>query len=169
CDNDINPPTQRVSDSDCRQVCSANHGQYCGNLNRIAVYRFAAPGTPSGPQPCIATDVANFTLLAKYKNTPASGPAAVPLKVVVAELVPNVVWGVLSACPTCCTEWPYFQLKNSIVFPRAPLNPSLQASSTAPGDGETPNFVSSNPGFPGVQAYCTMVSCSTHPTHPNEF
>ncbi|KAF8164935.1 hypothetical protein B0H34DRAFT_786690 [Crassisporium funariophilum] len=39
CDNAINPPTQRVSDNNCRTVCSADHTQYCGNTNHIVVYR----------------------------------------------------------------------------------------------------------------------------------
>ncbi|KAF8061800.1 WSC domain-containing protein [Lyophyllum atratum] len=95
CDNAINPPTQRVSDNDCRMVCDANHAQYCGNLDRIAVYRLSAAGD-EGPQPCLSRDVANFTLVAAYKNPPGNGPTTVKLKVVVAELVPNVVWGVLS-------------------------------------------------------------------------
>jgi hypothetical protein len=28
--------------------------------------------------------------------------------------------------------------------------------SSAPGPGETPNFVASNPAFPGFQSYCAM-------------
>ncbi|KAG6916911.1 hypothetical protein DXG01_004744 [Tephrocybe rancida] len=96
CDNAIGASTQRVSDNDCRMVCTANHNEYCGNTNRIAVYHFASAGTSTGPQPCLSTNVANFTLLAAYKNPPVNGPSSVKLKVVLAELVPNIAWGVLS-------------------------------------------------------------------------
>ncbi|RDB19387.1 hypothetical protein Hypma_013560 [Hypsizygus marmoreus] len=160
CDNTINPPTQHVSDNDCRMVCSASHSQYCGNQNRIAVYRFTESGDPGGPKACLSTDVANFTLRAAYKNTPTNGPASVPLKIVLTELVPNIVWGVLSACSTCCSEWPYFSLQNSVFFPQSPSNPTLHASSIGPGDGESLSFVSSNPAFPGTQSYCTMEDTS---------
>lgn len=96
CDNVINPPTQRVSDSDCRMVCSADHTEYCGNQDRIAVYRASGTGGPQGPQTCISTNVANFTLVAAFKNPPTSGPATLPLKMVLVELVPNIVWSILS-------------------------------------------------------------------------
>ncbi|KAF9464508.1 WSC domain-containing protein [Collybia nuda] len=101
CDNVINPPTQRVSDSDCRMVCSADHTEYCGNQDRIAVYRSSGSGG-QGPQTCISTDVANFTLVAAFKNPPTSGPATVPLKMVLVELVPNIVWSILSVSISGC-------------------------------------------------------------------
>jgi hypothetical protein len=44
-----------------------------------------------------------------------------------------------------------------VIFPRAPNNPHLQSASIGPGDGESLSFVSSNPPFPGFQAYCTVV------------
>lgn len=40
--------------------------------------------------------MANFTLVAAFKNPPTSGPATLPLKMVLVELVPNIVWSILS-------------------------------------------------------------------------
>lgn len=77
-------------------VCSADHTEYCGNQDRIAVYRASGTGGPQGPQTCISTNVANFTLVAAFKNPPTSGPATLPLKMVLVELVPNIVWSILS-------------------------------------------------------------------------
>jgi hypothetical protein len=33
--------------------------------------------------------------------------------------------------------------------------------SSAPGPGESPNFVASDPAFPGIQTYCAVNSTST--------
>ncbi|KAG6827770.1 hypothetical protein H0H87_003657 [Tephrocybe sp. NHM501043] len=142
-------------------VCAANHNEYCGNTNRIAVYHFTSAGTSTGPQKCLSTNVANFTLVAAYKNPPDNGPSSVKLKVVLTELVPNIAWGVLSACSTCCSEWPYFSMQNSVFFPQSPTNPTLHASSVSPGDGESPSFVSLNPAFPGAQSYCTVTDIAS--------
>lgn len=155
CDNEINPPTQRVSDNDCRQICDADIEQYCGNGNRLAIYHLAS--APGGPSECIETSLSQpFTLQAELKNPPTSGPRVFNLKPVVVEMAKNVVWTILSACQTCCSEWPKFIMQNSIVLPQSNNIIGQLMASTAPGDGESPNFVASVPAFPGVQAYCTM-------------
>lgn len=96
CDNAIRNTTQHVSDDDCRMVCSATHTQYCGNANRLAIYQFSPSDQTPSPQICLATDVGNFTLMAKFKNPLTQGPTAVPLKVVMVEMVENVLWTILS-------------------------------------------------------------------------
>ena len=96
CDNVIRNTTQHVSDDDCRMVCSATHTQYCGNANRLAIYQFSTSNQAPSPQTCLATDVGNFTLMAKFRNPRAHGPAAVKLKVVVVEIVQNIIWTILS-------------------------------------------------------------------------
>lgn len=94
CDNAINPPTQHVSDADCRMVCDVDHSQYCGNQDRVAVYRFTAAGSvPEGPGGCVSTDIGNFTLKAVDRN---SLQDVVGLKAIVVEMVRGVVWGILS-------------------------------------------------------------------------
>ena len=77
-------------------VCSANHGEYCGNANRLAIYQFSSTDQALSPQTCLATHVTNFTLMANFKNPRMQGSAAVALKVVVVEIVQNVIWSILS-------------------------------------------------------------------------
>ena len=48
------------------------------------------------PQICLETDVGNFTLVAKFKKPLTQGPTAVALKVVVVEMIQNVLWTILS-------------------------------------------------------------------------
>lgn len=81
-------------------MCVANHAEYCGNANRVAVYTDISDGGSSHPgqEDCTSTSLANFTLAATYKVPPSSGPSTIPLKVVVVEMVPSVTWGILSAC-----------------------------------------------------------------------
>ena len=158
CDNAIHAPTQRTSDADCRMVCQATHNEYCGNQNRVAIYQFSPSGIPPGPQACLQTSLSGFTLQAQFKNPPLNGPATVPLKVTVVEMVKNVLWTVLSACPLCCSEWPAMSMQNSIITPRSVAIPTQQMASTFTMDGESPGFVASIPAFPGSQTYCTMVS-----------
>ena len=88
--------TQHVSNDDCRMVCSATHAEYCGNANRLAIYQFSTSDQPSNPQTCLATDVGNFTLMANFNNPPVQGPTSVALKVVVVEMVDNIIWTILS-------------------------------------------------------------------------
>ncbi|KAG6811805.1 hypothetical protein H0H92_005728 [Tricholoma furcatifolium] len=161
CDNALGAATQHVSDDDCRMVCDANHTEYCGNANRIAVYDFTPAGTSPDPPQCISTDVSNFTLVAVYNNPPVNGPSSVTLKAILVELVPNIAWLILSACPTCCSDWTYFTMENSVFFPQSLIYPSLDASSIGPTDGESPAFVSLNPPFPGSQSYCTVIDASS--------
>lgn len=156
CDNVINNPAQRTSDNDCRMVCQATHTEFCGNANRVAVYHFSNTGTASGSTPCLLTGLSDFKLVAQFKNPPTTGPSFVDLKVVVVEMSSNIIWTVLSVCPTCCSEWPSFTMENSIVFPKSSNIVAQVMSSTAPRDGESPNFVASIPAFPGSQSYCTM-------------
>jgi len=106
----------------------------------------------------------DFTLLAVYNIPPASGPSAVPIKVILVELVPNIFWTILSACSTCCSDYPSFTLQNSIFLPQSASIPGQFMSSTAPVDGESPAFVASNPAFPGFQAFCALnTSTNTAP------
>ncbi|CAA7260965.1 unnamed protein product [Cyclocybe aegerita] len=156
CDNAIHPPTQRTSDADCRMLCEANHDEYCGNANRLAIYQFSPSGVPPGPQACLDTSLTNFTLRAQFKNPPIEGPSSVPLKIVTVEMVRNVLWTVLSACSLCCSEWPSYSLQNSIFAPRSVAIPTQEMASTFTNDGESPNFVASIPAFPGSQSYCIM-------------
>lgn len=94
CGDTLSNATQRVSDDDCRAVCTSNHTEYCGNANRIAIYDNTATGT--GPTQCSSDTIANFTLSAVYNIPPEEGPSAVPLKVVLVEMVPSVTWAILS-------------------------------------------------------------------------
>ncbi|KAF9446564.1 hypothetical protein P691DRAFT_794299 [Macrolepiota fuliginosa MF-IS2] len=156
----------RVSDNDCRQICDADVAQYCGNGNRLAIYHFSS--APGGPTECVSTEEDQpFTLQAQFKNPPTSGPSTVNLKPVVVEMVKDVVWTVLAACTTCCSEWPKFLMKNAIVLPQSDNIIGQLMASTAPGDGESPNFVASVPAFPGVQAYCTMDDISAPAGSPS--
>ena len=75
----------------------------------------------------------------------------------------------LQVCPTCCSEWPSFTMQNSIVFPKSSNIVAQVMSSTAPRDGESPNFVASIPAFPGSQSYCTMVGSLVSLYWPKKF
>ncbi|KAJ7592059.1 WSC domain-containing protein [Mycena floridula] len=156
CGTSVGPTTQHVSDNDCRAVCSSDHTQYCGNANRLAIYRNTngPGGAPQGQ--CTMTSITNFTLQAVYNVPPIGQPARVPLKLILVEMVPSVIWAILSACTTCCTSWPTFSLQNSVFMPRSVTNPIEMMVSSSPGDGESPNFVASNPAFPGFQAWCGL-------------
>ncbi|KAJ7107209.1 hypothetical protein C8R43DRAFT_1045072 [Mycena crocata] len=154
CGNVTSTIAQHVSDDDCRAVCSAKKSEYCGNANRIAVYSFSPEGTlPPPPQSC-AGDMANFTLRAVFNNPPLGSPPQVNLRAVLVELVPHTFWTILSACATCCSDWPSFSLQNSVFLPRSASNPVQSMTSIGAADGESPAFVASSPPFPGAQAYC---------------
>lgn len=77
-------------------VCFATHTEYCGNAYRLAIYQFSTSDQAPSPQVCLAIDVGNFTLMAKFKNPLMQGPTVVALKVVVVEMVQNVLWTILS-------------------------------------------------------------------------
>jgi hypothetical protein len=77
-------------------VCQSTHTEFCGNANRVAVYHFSGTGTASGPAPCLAADLSDFKLMARFKNPPTTGPSLVDLKVVVVEMSSNNIWTVLS-------------------------------------------------------------------------
>ena len=77
-------------------VCFATHTEYCGNAYRLAIYQFSTSDQVPSPQICLAIDVGNFTLMAKFKNPLMQGPTVVALKVVVVEMVQNVLWTILS-------------------------------------------------------------------------
>ncbi|KAF5367856.1 hypothetical protein D9757_013694 [Collybiopsis confluens] len=154
-----------VGDEDCRATCIADHDEYCGAANRLAVYDFAAVGSAPPPTTCSSDDIANFTLTAKLNNPPNDGsPSEIPLKMVLVEMVPSVTWAILSACPLCCSDWPTYSLQNSVFLPHSLSNPGQLMVSGAPGQGESPNFVASDPAFPGFQSYCAM---STNTTNTN--
>jgi len=155
CGNSLAAGTQHVDDDDCRAVCVSDHTQYCGNANRLAVYSNAKT-QGSAPQECNTLSIANFTLQAVYTVPPANGAAVVPLKLILVEMVPSVTWTILSACTTCCTSWPTFSLQNSVFMPVSVVNPLEMMVSTAPGPGQSPTFVASNPAFPGIQAWCGL-------------
>ncbi|KAJ7765712.1 WSC domain-containing protein [Mycena metata] len=160
CGNVTNPVAQHVSDDDCRAVCTANHTEYCGNANRLALYTFTPEGAaPPPPQTC-AGDITNFTLLAVFNNPPLGSPTKVSLRAVLVELVPNTFWTILSSCATCCSDWPTFSLQNSVFLPRSASNPVQSMTSIGPQDGESPAFVASSPPFPGAQAYCAAESAT---------
>jgi len=154
CGNVTNPIAEHVSDDDCRAVCSANHAEYCGNADRIAVYDFTPAGSPPPPPQQCAGDIENFTLVAFFNNPPLGSPTQVNLKAVLVELVPNTFWTILSACTTCCSDWPTFSLQNSVFLPRSASNPVQSMTSIGAADGQSPAFVASSPPFPGAQAYC---------------
>ncbi|PPQ91781.1 hypothetical protein CVT25_000426 [Psilocybe cyanescens] len=157
CDTTVHAPTQRVGDADCRELCQANHGEYCGNANRVAVYEFSPTGKAPGPQVCLDTTLSNFTLRAQFKNPPLNGPSSVPLKVVAVEIVKNILWTVISVrVPYFYSTWMIIILSNSIISPHSIVIPTQQMTSTFTNDGESPNFVASIPAFPGSQSYCTM-------------
>ncbi|KAK7035979.1 WSC domain-containing protein [Favolaschia claudopus] len=154
CGNITNSIAQHVSDDDCRAICGADHAEYCGNANRVAVYEFTAEGqAPPPPQTC-AGDISNFTLLAVFNNPPVGSSAQVKIRAVLVELVPNTFWTLLSSCATCCSDWPSFSLENSVFLPRSASNPTQSMTSIGASDGESPSFVASSPPFPGAQAYC---------------
>ncbi|EEB90633.1 hypothetical protein MPER_11135 [Moniliophthora perniciosa FA553] len=50
----------KAPDTDCRGVCVVDHGEYCGNANRIAVYQLNGTASTS----CIGSIGSNFTLVA---------------------------------------------------------------------------------------------------------
>jgi hypothetical protein len=166
CDNVIHSSAEQVEDADCRELCSATHSEVCGNANRIAIYEFSATGAPP-PQTCSQTSLSNFTLRAEFLTPPTSGPSTVPLKVITVEMVPDVLWTILSACQLCCSEWPNLSMSNSIINPISLPVPSQQMASTLTNKGESPNFVASIPAFPGSQSYCTMPDISATTGSPS--
>lgn len=95
CGQALGEAAEVVDDTACRGVCTADHSQFCGNANRIAVYTF----TPSTEPPiavCNTPTVANFTLIAEYREPAEEGPASVNLKVLAVEMASNVVWTIIS-------------------------------------------------------------------------
>ena len=77
-------------------VCQSTHTEFCGNANRVAVYHFSNTGTPSGSTPCLAADLFDFKLVARFNSPPTTGPGLVDLKVVVVDMSSNIIWTVLS-------------------------------------------------------------------------
>ncbi|KAJ3755049.1 WSC domain-containing protein [Lentinula raphanica] len=97
CGNALGNSSIHVGDDDCRNVCISDHSEYCGAPDRLAVYDFTMSGSPPPPTTCSPDDIANFTLVAKFKNPPEDGSSGeVPLKVVLVEMVPSVTWAILS-------------------------------------------------------------------------
>ncbi|KAJ3716745.1 WSC domain-containing protein [Lentinula guzmanii] len=167
CGNVLSNSSIHVGDDDCRNVCISDHSEYCGAPNRLAVYDFTALGAPPPPTTCSSDNIANFTLIAKYKNPPEDGSSGeVPLKIVLVEMVPSVTWAILSGCELCCSDWPTYSLQNSIFLPHSLSNPGQLMVSSAPGPGESPNFVASDPAFPGFQAYCATDAAGQSDNQP---
>ncbi|TEB24688.1 WSC-domain-containing protein [Coprinellus micaceus] len=95
CGHELGETALPVDDNLCRGVCTADHSQFCGNANRISVYTFTPSAEPP-PGACEQASVANFTLVAEFKEPEEDGPASVPLKVIAVEMASNVIWTILS-------------------------------------------------------------------------
>ncbi|KAJ7221484.1 WSC domain-containing protein [Mycena pura] len=165
CGNATNTVAQHVSNDDCRAVCVADHSEYCGNANRLALYNFLGADTPPPPVLNCTGNVGDFTLVAVFNNPPLGFPTQMNLRAVLVEMVPNTFWTILSACETCCSDWPSFSLQNSVFMPRSASDPTQSMTSIGPSDGESAAFVASIPAFPGAQAYCAA-EVSTNPNTP---
>ncbi|KIK64395.1 hypothetical protein GYMLUDRAFT_161073 [Collybiopsis luxurians FD-317 M1] len=96
CGNALGNSSIHVGDDECRDVCVADHDEYCGAANRLLVYDFTAAGSPPPPTTCSSENIANFTLTAKLNNPPEGSPSEIPLKIVLVEMVPSVTWAILS-------------------------------------------------------------------------
>ncbi|KAG7086326.1 hypothetical protein E1B28_002289 [Marasmius oreades] len=164
----LSPNATKVSDTDCRGVCVADHSQYCGNANRIAVYSMIEHdlSPPDPPRNC-SEAFGNITMVAM-----TSEGEEFPLKIVTVEMVPSVSWGVLSACPFCCSDYKFFTLTD-LVQSRSLLNPTKQLMlSVEPVAGESPSFMAppviNGPLPQGDQSYCVMGTTQTLLSFRNE-
>ncbi|KAF7441300.1 WSC domain-containing protein 2 [Pleurotus ostreatus] len=153
CDNLLDASSEARPTRECRTVCNADHTQLCGSANRAAVYGFNVGGGGTQPEQCTEVNVNNFTLQAVFKAPPPSGPSTITLKMILVEMVPDIMWSILSACTNCCTDWPNFSLTNSVFLPRSVSNPAQLVSAT-PRAGESLSFLASSPPFPGDRGYC---------------
>ncbi|ESK84857.1 copper radical oxidase [Moniliophthora roreri MCA 2997] len=134
----------KAPDTDCRGVCVVDHGEYCGNANRIAVYRLNETATTS----CVGSIGSNFTLVAASDDGHEE-----PLKVVVAEMTASGVWGVLSACPLCCSDYPSLSLENGVIMPHSSSNPNqIMKSIPSLSPGDSPAFAT----IAGGTGYCAV-------------
>ncbi|KAF9009663.1 hypothetical protein BDQ17DRAFT_1076220 [Cyathus striatus] len=108
CDKTVNSPAQHVSDADCRQICDADHAEYCGNQNRLAVYHFSNSSDSNGSdndgaQECMSTDLGaanNFALQGRFRNGAQQGQQ-VSLKVIAVEIAKGITWTILSRMAFC--------------------------------------------------------------------
>ncbi|KAF4604362.1 WSC domain-containing protein 2 [Pleurotus pulmonarius] len=124
CDNLLDASSEARPTRECRTVCSADHTKLCGSANRAAVYGFNIGGGGSQPEQCTDVNVNNFTLQAVFKAPPPSGPSTVTLKMILVEMVPDIMWSILSLV------------------------------SATPRAGESLSFLASSPPFPGDRGYC---------------
>jgi len=76
------------------------NSKYCGNENRLQAYTSMASGnsTGSGGGGCVMMALANFMMAARCTDGTMQ-----PLKLVMVQLMPTVVWSVLSVSHVVCT------------------------------------------------------------------
>ncbi|KAF9265978.1 WSC-domain-containing protein [Marasmius fiardii PR-910] len=164
----LSPNATKAPDTDCRGVCIADHNEYCGNANRIAVYSMTEHDLPppESPRNCSVV-LGNITMSAKTNEG-----EEFPLKIVTVEMVPSISWGVLSACPLCCSDYQYFTLSD-LVYSRSLLNPTNQFMlSVDPVVGESPSFMAppviNGPLPQGDESYCVTGTTQTLLSFKNE-
>ncbi|KDQ34140.1 hypothetical protein PLEOSDRAFT_1031730, partial [Pleurotus ostreatus PC15] len=96
CDNLLDASSEARPTRECRTVCNADHTQLCGSANRAAVYGFNVGGGGAQPEQCTEVNVNNFTLQAVFKAPPPSGPSTITLRMILVEMVPDIMWSILS-------------------------------------------------------------------------
>ncbi|KAJ7498560.1 WSC domain-containing protein [Mycena latifolia] len=94
------PTSTLLSGTDCHTACVANSTEFCGGSSKLSVYE------DSAGEVCLSTTRAtNFNLQAVYFTPPTTGPASVPLHVVIVNTVTLVSWSILSVrCIQCFSE-----------------------------------------------------------------
>ncbi|KAJ7068678.1 WSC domain-containing protein [Mycena amicta] len=86
------PTTSLLGNSDCQTACLANTEEFCGGSSKLTVY-----ADTSLTQTCLSSTRATpFNLQAVFTSPPTTGPASLPLHILIVTTVPMTSWDVLT-------------------------------------------------------------------------
>ncbi|KAF7332397.1 hypothetical protein MKEN_00121500 [Mycena kentingensis (nom. inval.)] len=143
------PTTSLLADAACQTACIANTAEFCGGSSKLTVY-----ADTTSTQTCVSnTRLTAFNLQALFVTPPASGPASLPLHILIVNTVPMTSYDILTAGGSTFTSE---VLTNGGILGSLAGQPQLRAASIAVIAGDSPTFITQQFLPTSPNAYCIM-------------
>jgi hypothetical protein len=176
CSNSL-PTAPALADEKCRMACVANTTEFCGGSGALMVYQDTAG------QLCLSsTRAGDFNLEAVFVDAPETGPASVPLHVIMVNTIIKLSWSILSVSPylsgprsaqlnrnapqTASGVFTSEELTAGGLLPKSTSQPQFRTTSLPLVSGGSPTFATSQFPPPAAAAYCVMNNPQLGPSGP---
>ncbi|KAJ7287144.1 WSC domain-containing protein [Mycena rebaudengoi] len=157
CSNSL-PTAPALADEKCRMACVANTTEFCGGSGALMVYQDTAG------QLCLSsTRAGDFNLEAVFVDAPETGPASVPLHVIMVNTIIKLSWSILSTASGVFTSE---ELTAGGLLPKSTSQPQFRTTSLPLVSGGSPTFATSQFPPPAAAAYCVMNNPQLGPSGP---